>query len=60
MNQSRSEFLTGAIWMGAAAMAAGCMSKGSAVCGIGDGAGGVPMRKQLDGQSLLVGEGDAV
>ena len=39
MNQSRREFLTGAAWMGAAAMAVGCMSKGSAVGGIGGGAG---------------------
>ena len=39
MNQNRREFLTGAAWMGAAAMAAGCLSKGSAVCGIGGGAG---------------------
>ena len=38
MEQNRREFLTGAAWMGAAAMAAGCMSSGSAVCGIGGGA----------------------
>ncbi|MBR3223249.1 MAG: Gfo/Idh/MocA family oxidoreductase, partial [Kiritimatiellae bacterium] len=39
MNQNRREFLTGAAWMGAAAMAAGCMSRASAVSGIGGGAG---------------------
>ena len=39
MEQNRREFLTGAAWMGAAAMAAGCMSKGSAMCGLGGGAG---------------------
>ena len=39
MEQNRREFLTGAAWMGAAAMAAGCMSKGSVVSGIGGGAG---------------------
>ena len=43
MNQNRREFLTGTAWMGVAAMAAGCMSKGSAVCGIGGGTGGAPM-----------------
>ena len=31
MEQNRREFLTGAAWMGAAAMAAGCISKGSAL-----------------------------
>ena len=39
MKQGRREFLTGAAWMGAAAMAAGCMSEESAVCGLGGGAG---------------------
>jgi hypothetical protein len=39
MNQNRREFLTGAAWMGAAAMAAGCMSQKSAMCGLGGGAG---------------------
>ncbi|MBR3820890.1 MAG: Gfo/Idh/MocA family oxidoreductase, partial [Kiritimatiellae bacterium] len=39
MNQNRREFLTGAAWMGAAAMAAGCMSRKSAMCGLGGGAG---------------------
>ena len=29
MDQNRREFLTGAAWMGAAAMAAGCMSRKS-------------------------------
>ena len=39
MRQNRREFLLGTVWMGAAAMAAGCISKGSALCGIGNGAG---------------------
>ena len=39
MEQNRREFLTGAAWMGAAAMAAGCMSNGSAMSGIGGGTG---------------------
>ena len=39
MNQNRREFLAGAAWMGAAAMAAGCMSQKSAVCGLGSGVG---------------------
>ena len=37
MNQNRREFLTGAAWMGAVAMAAGCMSQKSAMCGLGGG-----------------------
>ena len=39
MERSRREFLKGTAWMGAAAMAAGCISKGSALSGIGNGAG---------------------
>ena len=39
MNQNRREFLTGAAWMGAAAVAAGCMSRKSAMCGLGGGVG---------------------
>ncbi|MBR3223039.1 MAG: Gfo/Idh/MocA family oxidoreductase, partial [Kiritimatiellae bacterium] len=39
MKQNRREFLTGTAWMGAAAMAAGCMSRASAVSGLGGGAG---------------------
>jgi len=41
MAQSRREFLKGAAWMGAAAMAAGCMSKGSigSIRNIGGGEG---------------------
>ena len=43
MKQNRREFLTGAAWMGAAAMAAGCMSRGASVCGLGGGSCGAPM-----------------
>ena len=39
VNRSRREFLAGTAWMGAAAMAAGCISKGSALSGIRNGAG---------------------
>ena len=42
MESSRREFLKGTAWMGMAAAAAGCMSKGSAISGLG-GAGGAPM-----------------
>ena len=42
MDKSRREFLKGTAWMGAAAMAAGCMSRGAAQCGIGGG-GAAPM-----------------
>jgi len=38
----RRGFLQGAAWMGAAAVAAGCVGRRSAVCGLG-GAGGAPM-----------------
>ena len=37
-NRSRREFLAGTAWMGAAAMAAGCIGRRSAMCGIGNGA----------------------
>lgn len=36
---NRREFLTGTAWMGAAAMAAGCLSKRSALNGVGNGEG---------------------
>ena len=39
MNQNRREFLKGAAWMGVAAMAAEGLCQGSAVKGIGQGAG---------------------
>ena len=39
MEQNRREFLAGAAWMGAAAMAAGCMGRGSVMSGIGGGTG---------------------
>ena len=42
MDKSRREFLAGTAWMGAAAMAAGCMSRNAAQCGIGGG-GAAPM-----------------
>ena len=47
MNQNRREFLTGAAWMGAAAMAAGCMSQKSAMCGLGGGVGGYSLTKGM-------------
>ena len=49
----RREFLKGAAWMGATAMAAGCMSRATGVGGIGGGAGApmhgfrVPPMKQV-------------
>ena len=39
MKQGRREFLTGTAWMGAAALAAGCMSHDSWLGGIGGGSG---------------------
>ncbi|MDD2455508.1 MAG: Gfo/Idh/MocA family oxidoreductase [Kiritimatiellae bacterium] len=39
MKQNRREFMTGAAWMGAAALSAGCISKGSGFAGLGRGAG---------------------
>ena len=39
MDKTRREFLKGSAWMGAAAVAAGCMSASSAIRGIGNGAG---------------------
>ena len=39
MEHNRREFLKGAAWMGAAAMAAGCMGRGAGMCGIGGGEG---------------------
>ena len=50
---NRREFLKGAAWMGAAAVAAGCMSRAAGVGGIGGGAGApmhgfrVPPMKQV-------------
>ena len=38
-NNTRRDFLKGTAWMGVAAMAAGCISKGSGLCGIGNGEG---------------------
>ena len=64
MERSRREFLKGTAWMGAAAMAAGCISKGSALCGIGNGAGApmhgfrvAPMKKVRVGVIGLGGRG---
>ena len=40
MEQNRRDFLKGTAWMGLAAMAAGCMSKGMKLTG----GGGAPMQ----------------
>ena len=44
MEQNRRDFLKGTAWMGLAAMAAGCMSKGMKLTG----GGGAPMQGYAD------------
>ena len=39
MNTNRREFLKGTAWMGAAAIAAGCIGRASGIGGLGCGAG---------------------